>query len=70
MDPLEGHNVAKVYTIQIENMDMVNFIGLMEEFIKDIGKMENNMEEVFIKDIFDNINMYTQVCVSNIQRLN
>ena len=25
----------------------------MEEFIKDIGKMENNMEEVFIKDLME-----------------
>jgi len=29
---------------------MESFIGQMEEFIKVYGKMENNMEEAFIKD--------------------
>ena len=29
----------------IKKMDMVFFIGLMEEYIKDIGRMENRMEK-------------------------
>ena len=35
----------------IKNMDMENFIGLMEEFIKVNGKMENNMEEENTKEL-------------------
>lgn len=29
----------------IRNMDMGNILGLMEEFMKDFGFMENNMEK-------------------------
>jgi len=37
----------------IKNMVMDNLSGLMEENIKDIGKMENNTEEVFILEVIN-----------------
>lgn len=32
----------------IKSLGMVNFYGLMVDLMKEIGKMENNMEKVFI----------------------
>lgn len=40
----------KVIIKKIKNMAMVNFNGLIIENLKDYGKMESNMEWVFILD--------------------
>jgi len=41
---------------KIKNKDMVNFIGLIKKFIKEIGIMENSMEKVYIYHLMVNKN--------------
>lgn len=37
----------------IRSMDMVNFIGQMEDVIEGIGKMGNNTVEEFIEEVME-----------------
>ena len=37
----------------IKNMGMVNLYGGMEGSIKDFGNLENKMEGIFIKELFE-----------------
>lgn len=39
--------------LMIRKKDMENSFGQMEDFIKEIGKMVNNMEKVNIKELIE-----------------
>lgn len=45
---MEDHTLENIKTTK--NMDMENFHGLMEENLKEIGLMGNNMERVYSSD--------------------
>jgi len=42
---------TKENILMIKNMDMVSSFGQMDVFIRDIGKMENNTEEDYIREV-------------------
>lgn len=44
---------TRVNTLMIKNMDMGNSFGQTAESIKVIGKMVNNMEEEFIRELLE-----------------
>jgi len=55
--------------LMIKCMDMVHFIGLMEENIKVLGKMENNMEKDNIIYLMVNLKLENGLMVKKVNGL-